>query len=140
MAERTSRTIKAFYEDRKEHNKTGKGWKEILKDAVKSYDEVRVHSATKMTPEEAREPTNKVEVKENLEKTRVITRRYPKLVIGSKVRPFHKKDALDKERIPKRSDTIYEVVEMKKDRDQTFYKINHYRAKYYMRHELLKIS
>jgi hypothetical protein len=69
-----------------------------------------VHSATQTTPEEAREETNKAEVKENLEQTRVMTRRYPKSEIGSKVRLFHKKDTLDKERIPLWSDTIYTVV------------------------------
>ena len=46
-----------------------------------------------MTPEGASEPNSKVEVKENLEKTRVIARKYPRLVKGSKVRLFHKKDA-----------------------------------------------
>ena len=139
MAEKTIKAIKAFYEKRKKHN-TGKDWKHILKEAVVSYNEVHVHRATKMTPEAAREPTNKVEVKENLEKTRVITRRYPKLVIGSKVRLFHKKDALGKERIPVWSDTISEVVDLKKGEGQTFYKINDNKAKYYMRHELHKIT
>ena len=91
MAERTIRTIKAFYEERKKHN-PDKDWKKILEEAVKSYNEVHVHSATEMTPEKSQ--------------TRVITRRYPKLVIGSKVRLFHKKDALDKEQIPVWSETI----------------------------------
>ena len=35
---------------------------------------------------------NKAKVKENLEQTRVMTRRYPKLAKGDKVRLFHKKD------------------------------------------------
>ena len=61
-------------------------------------------------------------------------------MIGSKVRLIHKKDALDKERIPMWPGTIYEVVDLKKDHDQTFYKINDNRAKYYMRHELFKIT
>ena len=139
MAERTIRTIKAFYEERKKHN-TGKDWKQILKEAVVSYNEVHVHRAIKMRPEAASEPTNKVEVKENLEKTRVITRRYPELGSGSEVRLFHKKDALDKERIPVWYDTMYEVIEMKKDHEQTFYKINDNKAKSYMRHELLNTT
>ena len=75
---------------------------------------MHVHSATQTTPEEAREPTNKAEVKENLEQTRVITRRYPKIVLGSKVRLYYKRGMLDKERIPLWSDTIYAVVDLKK--------------------------
>ena len=63
-------------------------------------------------------------MKENLEQTRVIKRRYPKIVIGSKVRLHYKKDVLDKERTPLWSDTIYTVVDLTKDKNQTFYKIN----------------
>ena len=60
---RTIKAIKAFYEERKKRN-TGKDWKQIWKEAVVFYNEVHVHRATKMTHEAAREPTNKVEVKE----------------------------------------------------------------------------
>ena len=108
----------------------------MLKEAVVSCNEVHVHRARRMTPEAASEPTNKVEVKNN----RAITRRCPKLAIGSKVKLFHKKDSIDKERIPVWSDTIYEVVDMKKEHEQTFYKISDNEAKYYMRHELLKVT
>ena len=107
---------------------------------MKAYNTVHVHSATQTTPEEAREHTNEAKVKENLEQTRVMTRRYPKLEIGSKVRLFRKKDALDKERIPLWSDTIYTVVALKKARSQTFYKINNNKENHYMRNELLKIQ
>ena len=50
---------------------------------------------------------------------------------GSKIRLLHKKDALDIERIPGWSDTIDEVVGLKKDEGQTFYKINDNGAKSY---------
>ena len=106
---------------------------------MKAYNTKSVHSATQTTPEEAREPTNKAEVKENPEQTRVITRRYPKIVIRSKVRLYYKKDILDKERIPHWSDTIYTVVALKTDMKRTFYKINKGNRNYYMRSELLKI-
>ena len=95
--------------------KEEKGWEAILKDAVPAYNTEHVHSATQTTPEEAREPTNKTEVKENLEQSKVMTKRYLKLVVGSKVSLFHKKDALDKQRIPVWSYTVYEVVEMRKE-------------------------
>ena len=60
-------------------------------------------------------------MKESLEQTRVIRRRYPKIVIGSKVRLYYKKDILDKERIPHLADNIYTVVALKTDMKQTFY-------------------
>ena len=63
--------------------KTDNHWDLILKDSVQAYNTEHVHRAT--TLEEAREPTKKAKVKENLEQTRVMTRRYLKLVIGSKV-------------------------------------------------------
>ena len=99
-----------------------------------------MHSATQTTPEEAREPTNKAEVKENLGQTRVIKRSYPKIVIGSKVRLCYKKDILDKERIPHWSDTISTVVALKTDMKQSFYKVNGGSEIYDMRSELLKIQ
>ena len=37
-------------------------------------------------------PTNTAEVKENLKQTGVMTKKYPKLAKGDKVRLFHKKD------------------------------------------------
>ena len=61
-------------------------------------------------------------------------------MIGSKVRLCYKKDILDKERIPHWSDTIYTVVDLKKDKNHTFYKINTDKESYYMRSELLKIQ
>ena len=77
---------------------------------------------------------------ENLEQTRVITMRYPKLVIGGKVRLFYKKDILDRERMPHWSDTIYTVLASKTDMKQTLYKINNGSGNDYMRSELLKIQ
>ena len=106
---------------------------------MQAYNTEYVHSATQTTPEEAREPTNKAEVKENLEQTRVMTRRCPKFVVGSKVGLSHRKDKENKERIPVWSDNICTVVALKTDMKQTFYKINHGSENYHMRSELLKI-
>jgi hypothetical protein len=84
--------MKDLYYTRMDKTKAEKDWEAILEAAVKAYNTKCVHSATQTTPEEAREPTNKAEVKENLEQTRGITRRYPKIVIGSKVRLYYKKE------------------------------------------------
>jgi len=114
-------------------------WGATLEVAVKAYNTEHVHSAIQTTPEKARAPRNKAEVKENLEQTRVMTRRYPKLAKGDKVRLFHKKDK-EKERKPVWSDNIYTVVALKTDMKQTFYKINSGSENYDMRSELLKIQ
>ena len=106
---------------------------------MKASNTEHVHNAIQTTPEKARAPRNTAEVKENLEQTRVMTRRYPELAKGDKVR-LRKKDILDKERIPHWSDTIYTVVALKKDEGQTFYKINNNQENCYMRSELLKIQ
>ena len=53
---------------------------------------------------------------------------------------YYKKGEMDKERIPLWSDTIHTVVDLKKDKNHTFYKINNNKENYYMRSELLKIQ
>ena len=99
--ERTIRTIKAIYEDMKLHKDTpqlqGKDWKTLLKMAVEAYNHHQ-HRATGMTPEEAVKPSNTSQVKQSLEKHRVLDRRYPDLKVADEVRLYKKKNALDKER------------------------------------------
>jgi hypothetical protein len=99
-AERTIRTIKDLYYNRMDKIMEEKDWEAILEAAVKAYNTKHVRSAIQTTPEKAKAPRNKAEVKENLEQTRVMTRRYPKLVVGSKVRLFHKKDKDKKSKYP----------------------------------------
>ena len=69
--------------------------------------------------------------------TRVSKRKYPLLSIGDRVRTYHKKDVLDKERKPVWSTTIYTINDIKKDNGQNFYTLND--DKVYMRSELLKL-
>ena len=58
------------------------------------------------------EPENQVEVKQHLENTRVSKRKYPILNIDDRVRTYHKKDVLDKERRPIWSATVYTVKDI----------------------------
>ena len=110
VAERTIRTIKALYENRKKHNQGNNNWKVIIQDSVNAYND-HIHSATGMTPVEAEKPEDQDEVKEHLEGKRVSTRRYPRLYIGDHVRLYRKKNALDKERIPVHSEIVHTVKE-----------------------------
>ena len=67
---------------------------------MQAYNTEHVHRAIQTTPEQARAPTNKAKVKENLEQTKVMTRKYPKLAQGDKIRLFHKKDKKKKSKYP----------------------------------------
>ena len=136
VAERTIRTIKSMLYARLDAN-PGKDWKDLLMQSVKSYNEVHVHRATDTTPVEATQPENQVEVKQHLENKRVSKRKYPILNIDDRVRTYHKKDAMDKERKPIWSATIYTIKDIKTDKGQKFYTLND--AKVYMRSELLKL-
>ena len=141
VAERTIRTIKAINDARKKAPaNSGRDWQEVLQGSVKAYNDVHAHRATEMTPQKARLPANTDAVKQNLEEKRVSTRKYPKLDVGDNVRLYHKKNALDKERIPLWSDVLYKVEEIVVSKRQKFYKINDGKEPKYMRHELLKIN
>ena len=64
------------------------------------YNDKMVSSVTKLTPSEAREPKNTLDVKLNLEIQRRHTRTYPNIEIGDKVKIYKKKDRFDKENKP----------------------------------------
>ena len=59
------------------------------------------------------------------------------MCIRDRVRTYHKKDALDKERIPLWSKDVYTVSAIHADKAQKFYTLND--NKVYMRSELLKL-
>ena len=117
----------------------GKDWKAIFKMAVEAYNH-HEHRATGMTPEEAVKPSNTPQVKQSLEHHRVSSRHYPSLKAGDEVRLYKKKNALDKECLPLWSDKMYKVIATKTEFDQTFYKIDNNKNRFYIRSELLKIE
>ena len=97
-----------------------------------------VSSITKLTPSEAREPKNNLDVKINLELKRRQTRTYPIIEIGDKVKIYKKNDKLDKENKPVWLNGIHRVEEITKKFGQKFYKVSGV-PKLLMRAELLKI-
>ena len=60
------------------------------------YNDKMVSSVTKLTPSEAREPKNTLDVKINLELQRRHTRTYPIIGIGDKVKIYKKNDNVEK--------------------------------------------
>ena len=63
--------------------------KEYLEQVVSLYNQDK-HSATGMTPEEAREDKNIINEKENMELHRVSNRKYPTLNVGDQSKSISK--------------------------------------------------
>ena len=89
-------------------------------------------SITKLTPSEAREPKNTLDVKINLELKRRQARTYPIIEIGDMV------DKFDKENKPVWLNGIHRVEEITKKFGQKFYKVSGV-PKLLMRAEVLKL-
>ena len=66
-------------------------------------------------------PKNEAHVRTMLEINAIRKRKYPDLRVGDKVKLYHKKDKLDKERISVWGDTRYEVKEIKHEKGQEMF-------------------
>jgi Integrase core domain len=125
IAERTIRTIKAMLysriESAKERDNEVKRWVDVLYPVLLTYNHIDKHSATKMTPDEARKPQNHLQTKINLELKRVHSRVYPDVHVGDYVRIYKKKDKLDKERVPMWSKDKHRVERIEESMGQKIY-------------------
>ena len=139
VAEATIRTIKRMIYNRIEHQPK-KSWHEhdILYPVFLKYNNLMVHSSTKMTPAEAMKPQNQLQVKINLELQRKNSRLYPDLKIGDKVTIYKKKDTFDKERKSLWMPEIHTITSINESYGQKFYTVSDYRRPL-MRHEILLI-
>ena len=138
-AERAIRTIKAMLYKRLEA-KPGEPWygAEVLSNALVAYNYRTKHTATNMTPNEARQPKNILEVKLQLEAHRLKRKRYPDVQPDSDVRVYTKKRNFQKERQPVWSVTKHKVSKIEESHGQKFYHVEGY-AKPLMRHEILAL-
>ncbi len=136
VAERQIRTLKDMIDKRTRGN--DKDWWEVLFSALLTYNNKMVHNVTKMTPNDATEPSNTASAKINLEMNRRSGRKYPEIEVGDQVRVFRKRDKLDKERAPRWSENKYEVTEIVYSTGQSFYHITG-REKPLMRSEILLV-
>ncbi len=125
IAERTIRTIKAMIyariESAKERDNENKRWIDVLYPVMLTYNHQDKHSATKMTPNDARKPQNQLQTKINLELKRVHSRRYPEVNVGDYVRIYKKKDKLDKERVPMWTKDKHRVERIEESMGQKIY-------------------
>ena len=140
FAERAIRTVKDMLFKRVEADeKKGKEniqWTDYIFEIMITYNNKMVHSATGLTPQQARKPENELKVKANIAMNATKTRKYPELETGSKVKILRKKDKLDKERKSNWSENSYTIDDIKTVLGQKYYYIN---GRGYLRHELLKI-
>ena len=140
FAERFIRTFKDMLFKRVEADeKKGKEniqWTDYIFEIMITYNNKMVHSATDLTPQQARKPENELKVKANIAMNATETRKYPELEKGDKVKIFRKKDKLDKERKSSWSENSYTIDDIKTVLGQKYYYIN---GRGYLRHELLKV-
>ena len=97
------------------------------------------HSATEVTPKEARKPSNELKVKLNLASKARKNRMYPELDKGDEVKIFRKRKPNEKERVGNWSKNIYTVERIDETLGQTNYFVTGM-ERAYLRFELLKVS
>ena len=99
------------------------------------YNQKMVNRTTGMTPLQATEKKNEAAVRAMIEISAIRKRKYPDIKVGDRVKICIKKDKLDKERISAWSPVIYEVVDIKHEKDQVFYHLSGH-DKPVLRHEI----
>ena len=118
-AERAIRTFKDLMTRRLEGpgNEHVKWYDQVRLTVLMRYNQKMVNRTTGLTPYEASEPKNEAHVRTILEINGIRKRKYPDLKVGDKVKLYHKKDKLDKERISVWSTTVYEIKDIKHEKD-----------------------
>ena len=101
------------------------------------YNEQMVHSATGLTPVDAKKEEHEFFAKTNLEVKRISNRKYPDLGLGDFVR-LYKKKAGDKERVPVWEEDKKKVTGIKTIHGQKLYSLDGGRLSY-IRSNLLKV-
>lgn len=111
-------------------------WIDLIQPILKQYNS-RKHGTTGLSPNDAREPTNKMKVYYNIASKAVYNRKYPPLSLDSLVRTAVKKKTFTKGWDSKWSKEVYKIIHISNDGKQ--YLVNDGKRRVY-RWELLKIS
>ena len=118
IVERWNRTMKTWLWKYFTANGTHK-YLDVLQALVKKYNSTK-HRSTKLTPSEARQPSNYLQVYKNLynDKTRKLLITYkgkvPKFKVGDQVRLAVLKDTFEKAYIINYTDKVYTIKEVKR--------------------------
>ena len=94
-----------------------------------------INSITKMTPDNARQPKNRLDVKLQLELHRKNKRKYPDIKVNDKVRIYTKKKNFQKERYGVWSENVFTIDKVEEKNNQNFYYLNG-RDRPLLRHEI----
>ena len=139
-AERMIRTLKAMLYKRIDHDikqgKTNVQWTDYLYATLLTYNNKKEHKTIEMTPAEARQDDNKIDVKIKMELKAKNQRKYPPLQVGDKVKIMIKYSKFRKERDPLFSDKKYEIEKIEEKGNSKFYTVN---GKERLRNELMKV-
>lgn len=142
FAERFIRTFKDKIFKRVENDeKKGKNniqWIDYITEILLTYNNKDVHSATGLTPNEARKERNEFRAKLNVSVKAKKERIYPSLEVGDRVKIMRKKAITEKERTSHWLKGYYVVQDIAEKLNQKYYKLTDY-PRLLMRHELLKI-
>ena len=118
---------------------TGKPWTDLLYQVLLTLSNKLIHSATHMTPHDAKLKVNELNVKTNLEMKRRHTRVYPEVEVGDSVKTYKKKTVMTKQRVSRWSDEIHIVEYITESHGQKFYKLSD-RERPCLRNEILLID
>ena len=142
FSERGIRTFKDALFKRVEYDeKQGKQnieWTDYVFPILLTYNTKNIHSATGLTPAEARKPKNEVKAKLNMTIKATKTRKYPELEVGSQVKVMRKKGITEKERSSHWNKEIKTVRKIETKLGQKYYILDGDTVGY-LRHELLKV-
>ena len=135
-AERFIRTLKDMINKRIEN--TEKTWKDVLFEVLLTYNNKNVHTATGLTPDQAKLDKYRLQVKMNLELHRISQRRYPTVDVNDKVKLYKQKGRFDKENTSVWLPQTHTIALITESMGQKFYHITGHK-KPFLRHEILKI-
>ena len=136
VAERFIRTLKDMINKRLEN--TEKTWKDVLFEVLLTYNNKNVHTATGLTPDQAKLDKYRLQVKMNLELHRISKRRYPTIDVDDQVKLYKKKGRFDKENTSVWLPQTHTIALITESMGQKFYHITGHK-KPFLRHEILKI-
>ena len=142
FAERYIRTYKDMLFKRVEADeKKGKAniqWVDYNLEIMLTYNDKMKHSATGMTPNQARKDKNEFRAMINVASKAKKEKIYPELFVGDKVKIMRKKLITEKERTSHFLKGEYVVEEISEKLGQKYYKMSDYPRKL-LRHEIVKV-
>ncbi|MFY9239447.1 MAG: transposase family protein [Roseovarius sp.] len=137
FAERMIQTIKNMIHTRLEGLEMSKEkWVELLPTILKKYNNTK-HSTIDMSPNNAKQGNNNIEIWLNIYNKAKFNRKYPPIKMGSEVRTYIKPKTMTKGYESKWSASVYKVIAVSDDGKQ--YMVNNNTRKLYSRHELLLV-